>query len=211
MFGKFKTNKADFEIKEKDLLNWIDEPIIELFSTIVEQIKAEKVRMSLLLLFTLIDILSSYEYKYEFEEDKSFLIRFFKLNKGISNRRRYLNWLKEFVYTDNNLVYKKHKNNFPNKKYIWRIRCSFVHELTLPKGKKRVLPTHSELIPKLGPIKKDSIFLPYDLLYEAVKAGYLLWFNKLKDDIEGNPEKYIKNILKMHKELEQTALRTIKG
>jgi uncharacterized protein YfbU (UPF0304 family) len=211
IYSKFGTTKIDFEKKEKELLDWISNPIIELVQSIEDEIKAGKIISALLLLFVLIDILSSIEYKYNFIEKRNIFSKllFWKKKFDISSKKRYLNWLQKFVYNDGNSFYREKSTLFPNKKHIWRIRCSFVHELKFPIDK-TVLPIHSQLIPKYKELKKDGIFLPYDLLLKAVKEGYLLWINNLRQDIESSPEKYAKNILKMYPEFRRTALRVIK-
>jgi len=143
--------------------------------------------------------------------------RFYKVFQGYNenelnnkNEERFKAWLNDFVFTEENEIYKKQKEKiYCNSDSVWELRNSLLHFYGLPKPQKdgtRISFCSSGNSDECEKLKKfikergEKIVLidPYQLI-ELIFYGLLVQLEKMKEMIKNEPKNYIDRVLLAHK------------
>jgi len=153
--------------------------------------------------------------------------RFYKIFKGerknidAKNEKRFKEWLKSFVFTKENEVYKKYRSKIKcDANVAYKMRNSFLHFYSFPrtkKGQSKICfyfgniseQRHNEIEKKFKERGHNVVFINAYFLIEAILEGFLLQLNKMKEIIKKDPNNYIDSVLFAHEIIRQENASTI--
>lgn len=230
IFSKYNITRETYEQKEKKALEHIVKIYVDINETIMVLEKQDRGKFmlgSLALTFVLADTMSRFYELMEFGEHKLGLIyRVLGLNnknrfKRINNQRRFKKWIKAFVLTDENKIYRARKNDINcNAELIWRLRNSVIHFFGLPdfisKNSRIMLLNGSwqndkRMQKMIEHFKKEGVnikIIDINGLRDAIVDSNKVFMKYLINVLRGNQDKYLQGILLIHRitEREGTAI-----
>lgn len=209
-FRGFKTDqeKNDFEKLEKEFLlelNQIFKDIQESIKVLGEAKSQPLIKSQLCMVFICADTFS----------------RIFKILEGAEieqldeqGRERFMKWFNNFVFTDDNDIYKKHKNKIRcNSKIAWQLRNAALHFYGLPDpkktGGKRIIwfngdeQTIDRIERGFANANEDVRVMNQGYFADAVLWGLLAQLNFMKQMIKESPIYYVERIKIAHEILRQ--------
>lgn len=214
---EFNISKEEFEEREKKTL--------EQFLIIVEHImKSLKIlrkdedlkKCELVLLMVCADVFSRLLDVFEkCREDDKWYIRIFKRlffkKNNFSNKKRFQKWFDNFVFIDQNKIWKQYGSEINcNKKIIWLLRNSIIHFYGLPNKPSIVLVGGELEKDKFTELKKISNPINIDYLAGAIKEGIIVQLENIKMLLGENPKKYIGAVLEMYEIIKKETTELIK-
>lgn len=192
---------AEFDKIEKEFLRELHRIFKEINDSITVLRKEKRfVKSELCLALTCIDSFS----------------RFYKIFQGYSenelnneNEKRFKIWLNDFVFTEENKIYKEHKEEICcDSNLVWRLRNSLLHFYGLPKSFGDDIDVgfwggslieRQKIKDEFKKYNKKIILIQPYWLMESIFCGLLVQLEKMKEMIKKEPKTYIERILLAHK------------
>lgn len=212
-----KYTQEDWDKLEKEFLAGFYKYFEELNGSI-ELLRKNKnnpfIRSQVCLVFIAIDSFSRFHEIFQGKRDMQ------ELNGN--NEKRFKNWLNEFVFTEENDYYQKHKGKIKcDAGVAWKLRNSFVHFYSFPDINSRQnfvgfsfnIPSDrcrkmsADLKKKTG---KSIVFIDIYHLIRAIFDGITLQLKYFAKMVDEDPEEYFSSVIFAHKIIKQTGTSTIK-
>lgn len=126
------------------------------------------------------------------------------------NKKRFLKWTNNFVFTNENKIYKNNKKKLKISHDVWRLRNSFIHFYSFPRPEKNknrinfyfnvddkeIDFMEKELKKKTG---EKIVLIDIYLFIEAVFEGILLHLETFVGLINNNRYVYTNSVVAAHK------------
>lgn len=208
-----KLTQIEWDKTEKQFL----EQLNSYFSEIADSIKNLRdnkvnpfIKSQLCLVFTGADTFARFHLIFEGQRE----------NLNSDNKQRFKKWSNTFVFTNENNVYKLHKEKIKcDAESAWRLRNALLHFYSFPEPENGRRINFLYNFPDLSRQKMENflkerghkiILIDAYYLVEAILHGFLIQLQYFKKMIENSPNQYIDAVLFAHKIVMRDGSYTVK-